>query len=76
MAHSEDSGIYSSLMRSESLHERSWFCNDSEDFNYTSRVVAEILETELAYVDDLQQIITVRLGYGFCGRLYLLRRVG
>ncbi|XP_065226790.1 rhoGEF domain-containing protein gxcJ isoform X2 [Planococcus citri] len=56
--YSEDSGIYSNFMRSESLHERSWFCNDSEDFNYTSRVVAEILETELAYVDDLHQIIT------------------
>lgn len=56
---SEDSGIYSNLIRSESLHDRSWFYADGEDFNYTNRVILEILETELVYVNDLHQIITV-----------------
>ena len=60
IADSEDSGIYSSLVRSDSLHERSWFyTTDGEDVSYVDRVILEIVESEFVYVHDLQQVITV-----------------
>ena len=59
IADSEDSGIYSNFVRSDSLHERSWFYADGDDANYMKRVIQEIVESEFVYVDDLQQVITV-----------------